>query len=140
MPIEIRDMDGGIGNLIVGAGEVTEEEYIDALKKHLTQNRDKFKKYRYSIIDFTKVTEASVSSKAISLIANLCKGAAKVNPDPVVAVVANQELIYGLSRMWEMLCEETKWKIMVFRSRDDGVAWLKERVRDQYGDTDLTMI
>ena len=63
MPIEMRDLGGGIGVIITGQGVVSDEEWVDALVKHLTQDEDKFKKYRYSLSDYTAVTEIELSSE-----------------------------------------------------------------------------
>ena len=57
MPIEIRDLDGGLGNLITGYGILTGMEYRNELKDHHSQDAEKFMKYRYSLCDFTKVTD-----------------------------------------------------------------------------------
>ena len=43
MPIEIQDCDDGIGNIIESRGMVTDQELIDSLKRHLTQDKKKFK-------------------------------------------------------------------------------------------------
>ena len=40
-----------------------------------------------------------MSTEAITLTTDLFKKVAKVNPDVAVAVVAKQELIYGLARI-----------------------------------------
>ena len=138
MPMEIGDLDGGLGNLIIGRGVVTEEELVDALKGHLTQDKEKFKKYRYSLTDYTATTELDIPTKAVDLIAELSKSASIVNPEAIVAIVAEEDLVYGLSRMYELLLDETGWEIMVFRNREDAKAWIKQRVKEKYGINDLT--
>jgi len=139
MPIEIKDLDGGLGVLIFGTGVVSNDDYVDKHKKHLLQNKDKFNKYRYSLSDLTAVTEADISSESISLIAGLCRSAAKFNPYPVIAIIANQNLIYGLARMTEMLIDATGWEHEVFRNREDAESWIRERLKKKYGIGDLTM-
>jgi len=139
MPIDVRDLDEGLGILISGTGIVTDEEYVNSHKKYLSQDTKKLKKYRYSLSDYTAVTEAATSNEAITQIATLCKRASKVNPEAVVAVVANQELIYGLARMSQILMDETGWAHEVFRNREDAEFWIKERVKVKYGIGDLTM-
>jgi hypothetical protein len=42
MPIEITDCDGGIGVIIAGRGIITDQEYINSMKGHLTQDKEKF--------------------------------------------------------------------------------------------------
>ena len=105
------------GNIITGTGILTEEELVDALKKHLTQDEDKFNKYRYSLADYTAVTKLDVSTEAIHRIADICISASSVNPEAVVASVADQDLIYGLARMAEMLRDGSGWENRVFRNR-----------------------
>jgi hypothetical protein len=140
MPIEVRDLDEGVGILIVGTGIVTDKEYVDAHKKYLMQDEDKLKKYRYSLSDYTGVTKAATSTEAITLIANLCKRVAKISPEAVVvAVVANQDMIYGLARMSQILMDETGWEHQVFRNREDAESWIKKRVKEKYGIDDLKM-
>lgn len=138
MPIEIKDCDGGLGNIIVGRGIVTDKELIDALKRHLTQDKEKFKKYRYSFSDYTAETKMNISSETIKFIAQQCKEASKINSDAIVATVATNDLIYGLSRMAEALMYETGWETMVFRSKKKAVEWIKERVKDKFEIDDLT--
>lgn len=40
------------------------------------------------------------------------------------AIVASRDLVYGMSRMWEILSAERSLKIGVFRNMDDAVSWL----------------
>jgi hypothetical protein len=138
MSIEIRDVDGGLGNIIIGRGIIIDEEYVDALKEHLTQDENKFKKYRYSLSDYTATAEIDIATKSVDLIAHYCRKASIVNPEAVVAIITNEDLIYGLARMWEILIDETDWETMVFRNRKDAEAWIRERVKEKYGIEDLT--
>lgn len=80
-----------------------------------------------------------VPTEAINLVAQYCVEASRVNPDAVIAIIADQDLIYGLSRMFQVLAEETGWEIEIFRLRDDAEAWIKKRVKEKFGIYDLTM-
>lgn len=132
MPIEIRDLDCGVGVIITAQRFVTEKEWVDAIIPHLTQDENKFKKYRYSLSDYTAVTKIEISNNAIRRIAGYCESASRINPKPVVAVVSNDELIYGLSRMWENLICSTDWETMVFRNREDAEAWITKEVKEKF--------
>ena len=68
MTIEIKDLDGGIGNAIIASGIVTGQDYVETHKRHLTQNKEKFKKYRYSLNDWTEVTQVDVSNEDIKFV------------------------------------------------------------------------
>ena len=137
MPIFIKDLDGGAGVSITGQGILTDDEFISALKDHLTQDQSKFKKYRYSLADYTDVTKVEVSGETIKYIAGLCISAAKVNPTVVHADVAGQTLIFGLARMAEILRDQAGWESMVFRNRNDAISWIKEKVEEKFALSDL---
>lgn len=57
MPVEIIDCDKGIGNIIVTRGMFMDQEIIDSLKRHLSHDKEKFKKYKYILIDHTALTK-----------------------------------------------------------------------------------
>jgi hypothetical protein len=79
-----------------------------------------------------------VSTIAIKSIAPLHQRAWEFHPDAVVAIAADTDITYGLSRMWESLIDAISWETMVFRSRVDAEAWIKEKVKEYYGIDDLT--
>lgn len=138
MSIQITDLDGGIGVLIVGQGIVTDEEYVQAFTKHLTQDAEKFKKYRYSLSDYTAVDKALISSEAIQKIAKLSLKASAINPQLIIATASRQDLIYGLSRMSQLLTDRAGWLHSIFRKREEAESWLKEIAYQKFGLVDLT--
>lgn len=64
---------------------------------------------------------------------------AEVNPDALVAVVAPNDLEFGLSRMWQILSDETPWEIRVFRGGEEARMWIRERAKERWKITDLTV-
>ena len=144
MPIEIQDCDDGIGNIIESRGMVTDQELIDSLKRHLTQDKKKFKKYKYILFDHTTLTKMDITNETVEFIAGLCADASRVNPDSIVAMVtnvtigANIDLINRISRMHELFVYRSCWKTMLFRTKPQAVRWIKEKVRDKFGIDNLT--
>jgi hypothetical protein len=51
----------------------------------------------------------------------------------VIAVYAEDMVIFGLARMWEVLVHPSDWETQVFSDRTEAVAWLKGRVADRFG-------
>jgi hypothetical protein len=139
MAIEIRDVRDGLGVMITATGFLSEEEYLDSLRQHLTQDREKFKRYRYSLSDFSDLTGFEIRTSAVRTVADLCRSAARVNPDMVVAVVAAQDAAFGLSRMWEALSDEGAWEIHVFRKREEAREWIAQHVKKRWNITDLAL-
>ena len=141
MPIEIKNIDNGIGNIIVGRGAISEDEIVTALRYHLTQDEAQFKKYKYSLSNYLAATEISVSQEAIIEIADYCIASSYVNPDAVIAIVAPQDIFYGMARMWEYffyLHAKNSWESKVCRELDKAKDWISKRVNDKFGILDLS--
>ena len=139
MTIQVTDVDDGLGNEIVLSGVINESEFVESLNRHLNNDPEKFKKYRFSLTDLSDVSELNLSSDAIREHSSACIRAAGVNPDAIVAVVAPNDLGYGLSRMWEILSsDEIAWEINVFRNKEEARMWIKERAKKKWSLTDIT--
>ncbi len=138
MPHKIKACDGGIGNIIEGSGTLNDQELIEFYTPHLTGDPLKFKRYRYGLVDYSAVTQVDVSNQAVQVIADLCIKAAQINPDPVVAYVANSDLVFGLTRMFEAFVYELQWDVMVFRNKKDALAWIRNKVKDKFDIDNLT--
>lgn len=143
MPIEIKDSDGGIGNIIAIQGLITDQDLIDAFKEHLTQDIEKFKKYKYILFDHTGLTKMDITDETVEFISGIGTDASKVNPDLIAAMVANVSIgadidhISRISRMHELFIYRSRWKTMIFRTRIEAVRWIKKKVREKYGIDDL---
>ena len=139
MPIRVNDLDNGLGFIFIGEGLITGEDIIDS-NKIIFSSIERMKKIKYGLIDYSDITQFNVSSSEIGTIASQDKKASKYIPDGVLAVTAKKDLVFGLTRMWEMIVENygIPWETMVFRSRPDAEAWIKESVRKKFGIDDLT--
>ena len=138
MPIQITYSDKGVGSIVTGSGKVTEKEYLDFYRKYLSQDGATLHKHRYNLTDWLEVTMVDISAEAISEIAILSKRAAEIDPGCVTAIVASEDFIYGLSRMWEIQSSDTESTVMVFRERAEAEAWIRQQVEARYGITNLT--
>lgn len=133
MSIVVRDVNNGLGVKIYGSGTITGEEFIEVMEKHLTQDKERFRQYRYSLSDYTNVNKFELSVSDIQYVAGLCKTAAMANPDAIVAIVADKNISYGLSRMWQILTDDTDWEINIFRNRDEAEVWIRIRANEKHG-------
>ena len=139
MPVEIKYLDDGLGVSFIGEGIVTGEDIISS-NKQIFSSEEKMIKNKYGLIDYSSVTKLEVSKSEVEIIASQDKKASEYISDGVVAVVAKDDLAYGVTRMWEIIVECTgiQWETMVFRAREDAEAWIKEKVKEKYGIDDLT--
>ena len=139
MPIDIRYLDNGIGVLYIGQGIVTGDEIIKS-NRNIFSSKERMEKLKYGFIDYSNITQLSVSNSEIEIIASQDKKASEYIPDAVVAVAAKRDFEFGLNRMWEIVVENTglQWETMLFRERDAAVKWIKQKVKEKYN-IDLTM-
>ena len=139
MPIEIIDCDDGIGNIIESRGVVTDQKLIDSLKRHLTHDKEKFKKYKYILIDHTALTKMNISNETVEFIAELIADTSRVNPDSIVAMIAyvtygaDIDLLNRISRLHELFIYRSCWESRFFRTKPQAVKWIREKVRDKFG-------
>ena len=71
MPVEVKECDGGIGVLIETRGRVMDEELIDAINDHLAPDEEKFKQYKYILIDHFAITKVDVTNGTVDNISGL---------------------------------------------------------------------
>lgn len=139
MPIKLKNLDVGLGGAIVGKGIVTGEEIIEA-NNDLLSLKEKLKKTKYCIIDYSDATQYDVSTPEVEIIAAQDSEIAKYIPEYIVAVIAPNNLEFGVSRMWESVVKVKglNWDTMVFKNRDDAEKWVKQKFKEKYN-IDITM-
>ena len=84
------------------------------------------------------MVKSDISSRAIRLIAEECVKAAYINPDIVIAEVVGDNYVFGMVRMSHILRSPGGWEENVFRNRTDAEAWIRARVKDKFGLTDIS--
>jgi hypothetical protein len=143
VPVDIQDCDGGIGIIIAFRGMATDQDLIDSLKNHLSHDNDKFRKYKYILIDSTDLTKVVFTNETVEFISGQLSGDARVNPDPVVAVVvyvamtANTDLLNGVSIIHQLFFNRSCWKRTIFRTRIEAIRWIRKKLKDKFGIDDL---
>ena len=113
--------DGGV--VITGAGLVTAKELFDGMNT-LYATPEQISKIRYQLSDFTAVSSWQITTAEIVELANLDNIAAKINPSMLIAIAANDDLTYGLSRLWEAYLDSSPLKSHVFKTVEECKAWL----------------
>ena len=144
MPIEIKDCDGGIGTIIETRGWVTDQEFMDAFDNHLAHDEQKFKQYKYILIDHTELTKVDITNETVETISGLFANPLRVNPDSIVALVvyvsygANIDQADRISKMHELFSNQSCWETLLFRTKPQAVRWIKGKVKERFGIDDLT--
>jgi hypothetical protein len=124
MPYVADFFEEGRGLLFTGTGLVTAPEIVQA-KKGL--DSDRLKQIVYAICDLSEVEELRLSPDEIRAISRIDLELARIVPGAVVALVSPRADIYGLSRMWQVLVEDTGWVVAIFMSMDEAEKWVRSR-------------
>jgi hypothetical protein len=78
-----------------------------------------------TLINFSEITLVTLKSDEISQISNMTKSLKKVLGDGRCAFVMNQQVDYGLARMFQMMTEpHVDFQIEIFTSLTEAETWL----------------
>lgn len=128
MPVELEYVDDGAGVLMNGSGIVTGRE-LYAANAEIYSDQHVFDQ-RYQIVDFTNAERFDISAEDVrELAAQDCAGAER-NPNIVVAIAGESDLIFGLARMWEAHVNESPLRTCVFRTVDEARQWIGAVLND----------
>jgi hypothetical protein len=53
-------------------------------------------------------------------------------PGLLVAVVAERNVVFGLTRMWEVFVEGIGWEIKIFPSMAEAQSWIRTRAKEKF--------
>jgi len=126
MPIEIEYTDDTLGVIFSAVGKVTGKEIIDK-QKDVYRSKE-FPRLRYWIVDRSRCTEYDVSTEEVSEIAAIDNEAAHINPHLIMALVAESDLQFGISRMYESQITEKGFTTEVFREREAAERWIFSKI------------
>jgi len=132
VPVRTKQLDAGLGVIIMAEGLVTSQEYDETLTKHLSQPDEVIKKYIYTIVDSTNTTKFSVELKYLKKNAQHCMAVAKINPHVIISMVTESAVLFSVARVWTLLAHATGWNIEVFRTRKDADKWLLQKLHDMH--------
>jgi hypothetical protein len=134
MPLTHEEIKNG-GILVKGEDVVTGNE-IGEVNDIIYNSTENILKIKYQLWDLTNVSEILVSNADIEVFASQDAAAAKISPNMIIAIVANSDLIYGLSRMWEAYSYSSPFESMVFRNIEDAEKWIDEIMGKPYRSRD----
>ena len=109
--------------ILVHAGVVTDDEFMSFYEALFEDTR--FDESFNLLVDLRRA-ESSVRSAAIlNKFANFIRRQYESSTAaPKVAVVAPEDISFGLARMYEAFSKEVPWEFEVFRAIEAALAWL----------------
>lgn len=129
MPYSVEYIEKEGGLITVWEGSVSGDELARSLYDRFS-SIEKLKKLRYFITDHSNVSDFNVTSADIEKIAQLFKKTAKIANRPYGVAIGPKDIIYGLTRMWQVYASDdiTGWHTHVVRTRKEAYDWLRSRL------------
>ncbi len=129
MPEEKKYLSDDYGVESIGKGVVSGEELYNTA--NVVYSGDTLLKQKYLLINFVHLENLDVSTEDIVKLANQDIAASKTNPNILIAIVGEQDVVFGLARMWEAHVYESAFETMVFREREEAVAWINKKIDER---------
>ena len=107
-----------------GVGVLSGQDLLDATAQ-LGEEVERNPEIRYAVMDLSAIPEEKVDTQSIRELA-----AQSLNPmhGLFVVVVAPSEVLFGISRMWEMMAETPGLSSRVVRTRAEAITWLQDKL------------
>ena len=106
-------------------GVATGEEILDAKQAALARRYDG--PLRFLLFDLSGAERLDVPTIDVRRVARVDREYAETHPPFAIAVVAPDDLEYGLSRMWQAFVDDTPIDSLVVRTRAEALGWLAGR-------------
>jgi len=127
-------MQDGAGLLFICTGNVTARDLLDA-KDRLLEMPSRLRECQFAIVDLGLASSLHLSPDDIRRIADKDRDLAVITrPGLPIAVLAPNDVAYGLARMWEIFVENTGWETIIFTSREEGENWVRKKAYALYGE------
>lgn len=130
MTVQVSFAADGIGIIYTTSGVLTGKDLLWAhsrVQAAIEQNPD----MRYLLIDHSAVPEERIDTESLKQLAARSGSTLDLMPEALVAIVAPNDVLFGLSRMWAAMAENPKLKTLTSRSRDEAVEWLGRELAER---------
>jgi len=128
MPYRITYDNGARGVTTTFYGVLTDDDLIKSCIDR-TSSDDKITDLLYIEDDLLEVTEFKASTEGIKECALFADRASELNKKLVHIAIASEDIIYGMTRMWQAYADDTGWNMNIVRTREDAEIWLKDNIQ-----------
>ncbi len=126
MPIEVSYSHEGAGVKFVGKGIITGEDLLEA-NAYSYRSAEVVQRIRYFYNDFLSADHTDITQDELRTSIQQDRAAAKHNKNVVVAIVAAEGLLFGMSRMYEILAEDIPWETFTTTCEEEAKFWIKKK-------------
>lgn len=129
MTVEIRYWDDG-GIHFKGSADVDGNECLKA-NAALYEDEQSAKNICYQIVDLLEAESYNVTPEQHRLLSEQDEAVMKINPSMIVAIVADNKLIYGLNRMYQSYLMGNGENVRLFNTMEDAQSWIQSCIKKQ---------
>jgi len=133
MPVKSKIVDKNNGVIDTWSSLIIGKDILSRLK--LLFSDKAFGEVKFWVIDFSAVTDFSISTEEILEVVRLDKDAHKVNSEIIIIVITEKDLRLEKSKMWEMLSFETCWEKMISNNKEQAYQFIKNRMKLKFNTT-----
>lgn len=130
MAYEISYSENPFGVITKFSGVVTNEDLNQSCLDRLSLD-ERIKNAVYILDDFLEVIEIEATSEGVQKTASFAIKASKLNKELGYLSIVPNELLYGMSRMWQAYTDDTGWERNIVRTREEAkkyVSSLTEKI------------
>jgi hypothetical protein len=132
MPIQLEFLHEGLGITYRCEGALSLQHFSDA-NSRLLASPEKIKKLKYVIVDAASMEPQFFSPNEMDgIVLQDRQIASYAVPGLLVALVAKQDVVFALARMWEAFIEGIGWETKIFPSIAEAQCWIRIRVKDKF--------
>lgn len=100
---------------------------LDAVNRELYSGEHKGD-LRLQLLDLSAVEELDVTSEETKALARQDVSASATSPGMAIVIIADEDLAFGLSRMWEAFTATGDLRTAVVRTRREAERWIRDNV------------
>ena len=137
VPIELEFTDDGLGVIYRCGGNLNPDHFYYA-NNRLLKLPERIQKLKYAIVDVSSMEPFYFPPSDMERIVQQDRQiAALAVPGFIVALVATQYSVLGLTRMWEAFVAGLDWNTRSFFSLTEAQTWVRLEVKERF-DVDLS--
>jgi hypothetical protein len=132
MPIQLEFLHEGLGVIYRCEGALGLQHFSVA-NDQLLASPERIRKLKYALIDAVSMEPTFFSpSEMDGIVLQDCQIASYAVPGLLVALVAEQDVVFALARMWEAFIEGIGWETKIFPSIAPAQDWVRIRVKEKF--------
>ena len=132
MPIELQFTEDGLGVIYRCEGKLDHNHFSYA-NNRLLELPERIRKLRYAIVDASSMEPFYFPPSEMERIVQQDRQIASLAvPGLIVALVATQYTVLGLTRMWEAFVTGIDWNTQSFLSLSEAQTWVRLKLKERF--------